>query len=39
MATKATQKYKYLENEERFYDEIEAFFINFKQLSLKQIKQ
>ena len=37
MTKKLRLKFKYLENEKSFYDEIKT--INFKELSLKQIKQ
>ena len=36
---KLTQKIQYHENEESFWDEIKTFFINFKELSLKQIDE
>ena len=39
MAKRSTQKFKYLENEGSFKDEIKSIFIIFKGLSLKQIKQ
>ena len=39
MPKKSRQKFKYLENEKSFQDEIKAFLIIFKGLSLKQIKQ
>ena len=39
MTKKSIQKYKYLENDNSFYDEIEAFFIIFKGLSFEKIKQ
>ena len=36
---KSGQKFKYLENEKSFKDEIKCIFHDFKGLSLKQIKQ
>ena len=39
MPKKSRQKFKYLENEKSFKDEIKAFFIIFEGLSLKQIKK
>ena len=39
MTKKSRQKLKYLENEKSFKGERKAFFIIFKGLSLKQIKQ
>ena len=38
MPKKSGQKFKYLENEKSFYDEIKSIFHNFEGLSLKQIK-
>ena len=37
MPKKSRQKFKYLENEKSFQDKINAFFIIFEGLSLKQI--
>ena len=39
MPKKSRQKFKYLENEKSFKDEMKAFFIIFEGLSLKQIKK
>ena len=39
MTKKSRQKFKYIENEKRFKLKQKAFFIIFKGLSLKQIKQ
>ena len=39
MTKRSGQKFKYLENEKTFKDEIKCIFYDFKGLSLKQIKQ
>ena len=39
MTRKPRQKFKYLENEKGFKDEIKCIFHDVKGLSLKQIKQ
>ena len=38
MTKKSTQKFEYLENEKRFWDEKTSIFIIFEGLSLKQRK-
>ena len=39
MTKMSKEKFKYLENETSFYDEIKIIFHHFKGLSLKQIKR
>ena len=39
MTKKSIQKFKYLENEKSFQEEIQRIFHHFKGLSLKQINQ
>ena len=39
MTKRSGQKFKYLEDEKTFKDEIKCIFHDFKGLSLKQIKQ
>ena len=39
MTKKSRQKFKYIENEKCFEDEIKSVFHHFKGLSLKQIKR
>ena len=39
MPKKSRQKFKYIKNKKKFQDETKVFFIIFKGLSLKQLKQ